>query len=61
MDINSIAFPNLGIFLENVPKNFKIGSFTIAFYGCLIALGILLGLLMASYDRKSRGMTDDAL
>ena len=28
-----IAFPNLHIYLHNVPKNFEVFGFTIALYG----------------------------
>ena len=43
-----IAFPNLGIYLSNVPKTIMIGNFGIALYGIVIALGMILGLTLAS-------------
>ena len=43
-----IAFPNLGIYLTNVPKTIMIGSFGIAIYGVVIAIGMLLGLTLSS-------------
>ena len=43
-----IAFPNLGIYLHNVPKTIMIGNFGIALYGIVIALGMLLGLTLAA-------------
>ena len=33
MNVKDIAFPHLGIYLENVPKNFSVFGFSIAFYG----------------------------
>ena len=32
MNAGEIAFPNLGIYLHNVPKSFSVFGFTIAFY-----------------------------
>ena len=36
MDIMDIAFPNLGIYLKNVPKSFSVFGFEIALYGVII-------------------------
>ena len=44
-----IAFPNLGIYLTNVPKTIMVGNFGIAIYGIVVACGMLLGLAMAVY------------
>ena len=41
MDIN---FPNLHIYLEHVGKNINVFGITIAYYGMIIALGMLLGV-----------------
>lgn len=43
-----IAFPNLGIYLENVPKSFEVLGFTIALYGVIIGIGVLAGIAMAA-------------
>ena len=43
-----IAFPNLGIYLTNVPKTIMIGNFGIALYGVVIAIGMILGLTLSS-------------
>ena len=43
-----IAFPNLGIYLHDVPKTIMIGNFGIALYGIVIAVGMLLGLTLAA-------------
>lgn len=47
-----IAFPNLGIYLKNVPKSFSVFGFPIALYGVIIAIGVFAGVLMASHVAK---------
>lgn len=59
MDVKDIAFPNLGIYLKNVPQGFYIGDFYIAFYGIIIGLGIFLGIAMAARAGKVMGMNPD--
>ena len=59
MNQMDIAFPNLGIYLENVPQAFYIGDFRIALYGCMIALGMMLGILMAAQVAKKTGQSPD--
>ncbi len=61
MDVKDIAFPYLGIYLHDVPQGFSIFGFWIALYGVTIAIGMLLGVMLAGYDRRSRGMTDTAV
>ena len=50
-----INFPNLGIFLEHVGKNFSVFGFEIAFYGITMATGILVGYLIAAKEAKRTG------
>lgn len=59
MDQMDIAFPNLGIYLHNVPQAFYIGNFRVALYGCMIALGMLCGILMATYIAKKTKQSPD--
>ncbi len=59
MDQMDIAFPNLGIYLHNVPQAFYIGSFRVALYGCMIALGMLCGILMATHIAKKTKQSPD--
>lgn len=59
MNAMDIAFPNLGIYLENVPKKFTVFGFDIALYGCIIAFGIMAGILLAVYDAKVTGQNPD--
>lgn len=55
MNAGDIAFPNLGIYLENVPKSFTVFGFTIAFYGVIIGIGMMAGLMMALREAKVSG------
>lgn len=59
MNIGDIAFPNLGIYLSDVPKSFSIFGFSIAFYGLIIGIGVLAGLLMAVHMAKVTGQNPD--
>lgn len=54
-----IAFPHLGIYLQNVPKSFTVFGFAIALYGVIIALGIVGGFSLAAYDGKKNGMNEE--
>ena len=48
----SISFPNLGIYLENVGKSITVFDFKIAYYGIIIGIGIMAGILMAAHEAK---------
>lgn len=56
-----IAFPNLGIYLRNVPKTIMIGNFGIALYGIVIAIGMILGLTMSARIAKKTGQDPDVI
>ena len=43
MNAGDIAFPNLGIYLKDVPRSFSVFGFEIAFYGLIIGIGVLAG------------------
>lgn len=58
MDTN-INFPNLHIFLEDVGKNIMIGDFAIAYYGMIIACGMMGGVLLAAAIAKRSGQDPD--
>ena len=51
---DSIAFPNLGIYLPHVIKSFTVFGYEIAVYGITMALGILAGMYMAVYVARKR-------
>ena len=55
----SINFPNLGIHLSNVGKTVSIGGFEIAYYGMIIACGMLLGLCLAMWVAKKTRQNPD--
>lgn len=59
MDSMDIAFPHLGIYLHNVPQAFYIGNFRVALYGCMIALGMMCGILMATQIAKKTKQSPD--
>ncbi len=61
MNSTDIAFPNLGIYLKDVPKGFYIGDFFIAYYGVIIGLGILAGILMAVHTAKRTGFDTEVI
>ena len=50
-----LSFVNLGITIDHMVKSFNIGSFSVAFYGLIIAIGMMCGILMAQADGKRRG------
>lgn len=54
-----ISFPNLGIYLTNVPKGFTIFGFEIALYGVIICAGVIAGILMAAHQAKLTGQDPD--
>ena len=56
---NNINFPNLHIYLEDVGKNIMIGDFPVAYYGIIIALGMLGGILLATTIAKKIGQSVD--
>lgn len=55
----SIRFPHLGIYLEHVGKNFTAFGISIAYYGVIIAVGMLAGILLATYEAKRTGQNPD--
>lgn len=55
----SIGFPNLGIQFDHVIRTVSVFSFSIAIYGITMALGILGGLLVASWTAKKTGQNPD--
>lgn len=55
-----ISFPSLGLTL-NPPRSIEIGSFSIYYYGILIALGMGLAVAYASRRSKEFGIKEDTL
>jgi phosphatidylglycerol:prolipoprotein diacylglycerol transferase len=56
-----IAFPNLGIYLTNVPKSFSVFGIQIALYGLIIGIAIVCGVLMAVKIAKIEGLNPDII
>lgn len=55
MNSAEIAFPNIGFYIPHLPKGITIGGFTIAFYGMIIAAGMLSGLWLACHQAQRTG------
>lgn len=47
-----IRFPHLGISIGTLGKSISIGGFSIAYYGIIIAIGMVAGFFMASWEAK---------
>lgn len=59
MEKMDIAFPNLGIYLEDLPTGFTVFGFYIAFYGVIMALSILAGILLSVRMAKVSGQNPE--
>ena len=60
MSPSDIAFPNLNIYLKDVPQVITLfNGFTIALYGIIIGCAMLLCVAVAAYDRNSRGLNGE--
>ena len=55
----TIDFPNIGIHLKSVGDHITIFGFDIAFYGLILGLGILTGLLIAAAEAKRSGQNPE--
>lgn len=53
MEQYSITFPNLGLEFHNLGKGISIFGFNIAYYGIIIGIGMLMGILMAEREAKA--------
>ena len=51
----AIEFPNLNIKIDSLPKSFSVFGFEISFYGVIIAVGMLLGILLVLHEAKETG------
>ncbi len=59
MGLMDIDFPNMGIYLKNVPKSFHIFGFEIALYGVIIGIGVIAGIVFAAKWAKKTGQDPD--
>lgn len=55
----SIRFVNLGIELKNLGKSIDIFGFQVAYYGIIIAIGIMAGMWIAFREAKITGQSVD--
>ena len=55
----TIDFPNLGIHLKSVGDHITVFGFDIAYYGIVIALGMVAGFFMASWQATRLGQDKD--
>ena len=53
-DNYDIYFPHLGIGVEHLGNSISVFGFRIAYYGIIIGIGMLMGVLIASFDYKRR-------
>ena len=54
-----ISFVHLGISIQHMAKSFSIGGISFAYYGLIIGIGMVAGLLVAQSDAKRRGQNPD--
>ncbi len=54
-----LIFPHLGIVIQNLPNHITVFGYRIAFYGIIIGVGMLLGIMVACRDAKRRGQDPD--
>ena len=50
MENYDLYFPHLGIGIEKLQNSISVFGFSIAFYGIIIGIGMLLGMSVASRD-----------
>lgn len=55
----SINFPNLGIHLDNVGKSIHVFGVEVAYYGIIIGLGMIAGILLAIHEAKRTKQNPD--
>ena len=56
---SDIRFPNLGFELDRIENGIEVFGFEIAFYGILIALGMVLGFFIVEWQAKRTGQDKD--
>ena len=59
MGDGDVAFPFLGIYIENLPKTFSVFGITIALYGVLIGIGMILAFVLVTHVAKKNDMNPD--
>lgn len=59
MNAPDIRFPNLGIDLNHVGTGFTVFGFRIAFYGMIIAAGMMIGFFLVEWQAKRTKQSTD--
>lgn len=54
-----LSFVHLGISVQHMVKSFSIGGISFAYYGLIIGVGMIAGILVARSDAKRRGQDPD--
>lgn len=55
----SVAFPHLGIYIEDLKKSVNLFGVEVAFYGIIIAIAIATGYCVAQYQAKRTGQDSE--
>ena len=56
-----LRFVHLGITIQYLQNHITIFGFSIAFYGIIIGIGMLLGITLAARDAENRGIGEDTV
>lgn len=56
-----LRFVHLGITIQHLQNHITIFGFSIAFYGIIIGIGMLLGITLAARDAERRGIGEDTV
>ena len=56
-----LRFVHLGITIQHLQNHITIFGFSIAFYGIIIGIGMLLGITLAARDATRRGIGEDTI
>ena len=56
-----LRFVHLGITIQHLQNHITIFGFSIAFYGIIIGIGMLLGITLAARDAARRGIGEDTI
>ena len=61
MNAGDISFPNLGLYLENVPREISVFGLTIALYGVFIGIGAIVGFATALWQGRKEKIDTELL
>ncbi len=61
MNATDISFPNIGIYLKNVPRSFSVFGFEIMLYAVCVVLGMFAGGMLAARIAKKEGWNPEII